>query len=122
MIVGTGGPLVFCPNGMTLHRALRLGTMACLWFTLSACSEAAVSPHLVPCNDDSACVALDDGDRCNGTFECTAGSCRYTATQIACGASKDSACLAAQCVPSTGECALKPRKNGVPCDDGLLCT
>lgn len=82
---------------------------------------------LVACTQDSDCLTLDDGDRCNGVWHCAgptdARRCEpKPASGITCAGDKDTPCAASACVPKTGACVLKARPDGTDCDDGDGCT
>jgi hypothetical protein len=85
----------------------------------------AVSAAAGTCSADADCAGLDDGDACNGTLRCdpALGVCRVDPVSVVvCDASADTACAAAVCEAATGACALKPRNEGLACDDGEPCT
>jgi hypothetical protein len=81
------------------------------------------------CEKDGDCVALEDGNLCNGTLFCNTGKVPFLCqvepgTEVTCPEPEgpDAPCLAASCDPSTGSCSFLPANGGKPCDDGDLCT
>ncbi len=80
------------------------------------------------CQTDEDCAAAEDGDLCNGTLYCDISTPQHTcavnvATIIVCDKSSDQLCVANQCEPKTGLCALGPVPDGVGCDiDGSTCS
>ncbi len=81
-------------------------------------------PGCDACGVDADCAPLDDGDLCNGRWVCQGGQCVQDTTKVTCGAppSPVGSCEVFACVPSTGECAVVARPNGVACNDGDPCT
>lgn len=75
------------------------------------------------CRGDPDCALLDDGDLCNGTWACVDGACRFDPdTVVVCDPSDDTDCTANTCAADTGACAVRPRADRTPCDDGEACT
>ncbi|MCC7108985.1 MAG: hypothetical protein IT382_06845 [Deltaproteobacteria bacterium] len=77
------------------------------------------------CQQNSDCVALEDGDLCNGTLYCqlNTGECLLNPTTvISCQSVNDTTCAQNLCQPGTGQCAMTPAPNGTSCDDGNTCT
>ncbi|MCB9739172.1 MAG: hypothetical protein H6747_07885 [Deltaproteobacteria bacterium] len=77
------------------------------------------------CSKDADCK--DDGNVCNGTLYCDKSGatpvCKVNpATVVQCSSGKDTDCLANTCDPLTGICALTPRPDDTPCEDGVVCT
>ncbi len=62
----------------------------------------------------------DDGDPCTAPPACANGACQ-AALPVDCPTANDTWCLANSCDPSTGVCALAPRHEGAPCEDGDPC-
>ncbi|MBI5609261.1 MAG: hypothetical protein HY902_10330, partial [Deltaproteobacteria bacterium] len=83
-------------------------------------------PNTCPCSKDADCLPFDDGNACNGTLYCdkVAQKCLVNPnTLVVCNSANDSFCLANQCQPSTGQCSMTPRNQGVACDaDSNPCT
>ncbi len=74
------------------------------------------------CASDSECTKFEDGDLCNGVFQCIGKLCLVgPATTVICDPSKES-CTENLCVKTTGKCAVTPKKDGLVCDDGSKCT
>ena len=81
------------------------------------------------CAADIDCLALDDGDRCNGLWHCDVGAnppvcAPKPKSNITCpgDADSDSLCAVSLCDPGTGACTLAARPDGTACDDGDSCT
>ena len=82
------------------------------------------------CLVDADCVALEDGDLCNGTLFCDDATLPYQCavdpeTVVSCPEppeGPDAICLQAVCDSDNGECGLDPDHEGAACDDGDLCT
>jgi hypothetical protein len=81
-------------------------------------------------HDAAACGCQSDLD-CPAPDLCSPpGQCDLTASPHVClpGAGPGvvcpnaGACLAATCVPASGQCVTKPKPNDTSCDDGSLCT
>ncbi len=72
------------------------------------------------CTSDAECTKQDDGDLCNGTLSCQAGTCQPTPA-IVCSDDGNS-CTNAQCQATTGVCVTIVVVNGNACDDGDACT
>ena len=95
------------------------------------CTNSECSGYQVDCqcqsNDD--CLALEDGDLCNGTLFCDDEALPYQCAVVAesvvtCPIPEglDSPCLAASCNPADGQCSQVPAHEGLACDDGNACT
>lgn len=78
-----------------------------------------------PCGDDGDCLQYDDGDLCNGYYQCVntgpSSACVAVEAGIICPAPADP-CLMAVCDPSDGQCKLVAGADGVDCVDEDLCT
>ncbi|MFZ9886092.1 MAG: hypothetical protein ACO3JL_01215, partial [Myxococcota bacterium] len=75
------------------------------------------------CATDTDCLALEDGDLCNGILYCdiATGTCELNpATVVSCPSVDNSACVENVCDKTTGVCALKDKIGA--CDDGDACT
>lgn len=89
-----------------------------------ACNTASCDPNtaacvLTPVMPGEPC---DDGDACTTVDTCLEGQC-VGAAPVDCAA-LDSFCGVGVCDPQTGTCALagKDGMEGMPCDDGFVCT
>ncbi len=82
------------------------------------------------CQDDSDCVALEDGDLCNGTLFCDQTQLPYQCqidldSLVECPnptPGPNAPCLVAACDGQTGDCGLLPANDGLGCSDGDSCT
>lgn len=85
-----------------------------------AAADAAAAdggPPAPECERADDCAPFEDGDRCNGTFDCVAGHCEFDpGSVVVCEPAPP--CFVAHCDGDTGECSLAP----VVCDDGYDCT
>ncbi|PKN55529.1 MAG: hypothetical protein CVU56_20835 [Deltaproteobacteria bacterium HGW-Deltaproteobacteria-14] len=104
----------------------------------SACQAGTcTATELVDCDDENACTAdlcdaetgcyqdnaedgtsCDDANACSDASECQGGTC-FGTNFISCSDGND--CTTDFCDPAVG-CAAEPVENGMPCDDGDLCT
>ncbi len=80
-----------------------------------------------PADGGKACAAKEDGNLCNGTLTCVAGSGLFTCkvdpkTVVSCSAAGDTACATNTCTPKTGACSLVAKPDNTACDDGDPCT
>ena len=74
------------------------------------------------CVVDGDCAAFEDGDLCNGTLACIAGTCQVDqTTPVVCPAAVAGGCTGMACLPQTGECA-PVLLSDVPCSDGNPCS
>jgi len=103
--------------------------LAALCLALGGCGAdsgqgvAAADKVVAPCASDVDCAALDDGNLCNGSLACTDGTCRFDpATAVVCPTGGDTDCAASTCDPADGACAIRPRREGLVCDNGDPCT
>jgi hypothetical protein len=89
--------------------------------------------NVCACQGDADCIGKDDGNLCDGTLFCDkkAGKCVPNPASVpSCPSANDDACAANQCVHTFGlagevtgtTCAMVPRPDGLPCDDGKDCT
>ena len=77
--------------------------------------------NICACASDVDCAAFEDGDLCNGTLVCVDDGCVLDPeTVVECPAS--SMCVEIACDPGIGECVETALNDGLPCDDGDLCT
>ena len=77
------------------------------------------------CEIDKDCIAIDDGNPCNGTLICNqvSNTCKVDPSSvIVCESTSDTDCKQAQCDPALGICVAKPLPDGTACDDGVDCT
>jgi len=92
------------------------------------------------CDDDNPCTAdrcdsetgacveealadgtdCDEGDRCDGVWECGDGVCVEAVAPVRCP-EPTAPCLAVRCVGETGACVEEPADEGLVCDDGDPC-
>jgi hypothetical protein len=86
--------------------------------------ECVGAPIDCACFEDSDCLALEDGDLCNGTLICDTSALPYqcvvdevTVVECAEPTGDDAACLAASCAPATGLCENLSANEGLLCDD-----
>ncbi len=79
------------------------------------------------CQLDADCASQEDGNLCNGTLYCDTATVPYKCkpklnSAVVCDTQADTACVKANCVPSTGLCQPTPVPDGGLCDDGSPCT
>ena len=77
------------------------------------------------CEIDKDCIALDDGNPCNGTMICNQVSNKCLidpSSVVACDPALDTDCVQNQCNPVNGACELSALPKGTECDDGNSCT
>lgn len=81
------------------------------------------------CQSDEDCVALDDGDVCNGVLFCDDSGLPFQCavmpgTVVECPAPEgvDKPCLKSVCDAETGQCGFEASNQGFACDDGDACT
>ena len=72
------------------------------------------------CETDPDCAGCDDGDLCNGSWQCVDGVCLESGAAVICNPADDVGCLQNLCVPATGTCELEA--NVAECDDDDSCT
>ncbi len=82
---------------------------------------------LCECRSDSDCVALDNGDKCDGILRCNLLLAPYTCyfdatTVVSCSTAADTECRKNLCTPATGLCGMKDLADGTTCNDGNACT
>lgn len=94
--------------------------------TIDQCTSGAcaVVQQVCACTDNADCAAFDDGESCNGALYCHKGTPLWTcqtnpATVGLCAA--QGPCLKGQC-DAKDQCVQVPLADGLPCDDGDLCT
>jgi hypothetical protein len=69
-----------------------------------------------PCNTNSDCKPLEDGDLCNGTLVCLDSKCVTDPnTMVVCTNLNLSPCQEALCIPADGSCSIKDKQAGAPC-------
>ncbi|MGB0588113.1 MAG: hypothetical protein ACPGU1_00400 [Myxococcota bacterium] len=90
------------------------------------CGGTSVTDLCGGCTDFSDCEIFDDGDACNGTWSCDAGTCVFDETSvILCepeGVEGDPACYVGVCDPENPGCTIETLPSSTGCDDGDLCT
>ncbi len=79
------------------------------------------------CATDLDCLALDDGNLCNGIWTCqsagaTEACAPKAASAVTCSKESDTTCAISTCDPGTGACNLQSLPDGSQCDDGEPCT
>ncbi|MCB9737877.1 MAG: hypothetical protein H6747_01340 [Deltaproteobacteria bacterium] len=81
------------------------------------------------CATDADCKAQEDGNACTGTLYCdksnpdAGAACKVNpATVVICPKNNDTHCSKNTCNPATGTCSPVAQSNGLPCEDGELCT
>jgi hypothetical protein len=87
------------------------------------CSGGAcvAGPSTCNCVVTSDCGKFEDGNLCNGTLSCLAGTCTVDVkTVVTCGAS-GSSCSMLACDPKSGQCLASPVQDGQPCGGADLC-
>ncbi len=89
---------------------------------LGGACVAGANANVCSCKTSPDCAAKEDGDLCNGTLYCDAGTCKVNpATVVSCP--PGSACIASTCEASSGTCQKSAKKDGLACDaDGSPCT
>jgi len=95
------------------------------------CQEGKCKGVTVPCDcqSDEDCMALEDGDVCNGTLQCDKSVFPYQCavepgSVVACElpAGADPYCNQPSCDPKTGKCGVVPDHEGLACSDSNACT
>ena len=91
-----------------------------------ACAGEAVA---CDCQSDGDCLALEDGDLCNGTLVCDTSALPYlcrveVGTEVDCPppSGVNAPCLVSLCDALTGTCNLVPANDGALCSDADACT
>ncbi len=79
------------------------------------------------CQQDSDCVAFEDGNACNGTLICQDHACAIDLSTVVTCTQSDNPCVTVQCQALTGICSEVPLLKDVTqtapaCDDGDACT
>ncbi|MCB9786498.1 MAG: hypothetical protein H6744_07365 [Deltaproteobacteria bacterium] len=87
-----------------------------------ACVPGTPGCPTADCTTDADCIALDDGDLCNGRFVCDAGACVADPTPVECPVDNSVQCYENACDPASGLCAKRPRPDGSLCTDLDGCT
>ncbi|HEY8377882.1 MAG TPA: hypothetical protein VIK91_15405, partial [Nannocystis sp.] len=87
-----------------------------------ACNTGVCNPddgtcHAAPVNEGGPC---EDDDLCSATSICQAGAC--VADQPVDCSDLDDFCGVGVCDPQDGQCKTMPQNEGMPCDDGNICT
>ena len=79
------------------------------------------------CATDADCLALDDGDLCNGVSKCklqgdgTTG-CLFAADTVVTCTDDGNACTDDGCAAKQGKCVVVPLAKGATCTDNNVCT
>ena len=75
------------------------------------------------CEVDQDCLALDDGDVCNGGWTCDAGQCvEDLSTAVDCSGQEAPVCQVIACNAQNGACEPVDDVDGTTCDDENPCT
>ena len=97
--------------------------------TDSACDgggDCAVTDTTCQCLTGSDCMALEDGNVCNGTLYCDQSaepwSCKVNQGSVVTCAASEVPCRTTACAPKTGACVETVDPDLVPCSDGEDCT
>lgn len=78
---------------------------------------------VVGCGEAADCAPGEDGNACNGTLHCPAGSCAVDpGTVVVCDPTGYLPCEQPVCQPASGDCVPENRPDTTPCDDGNACT
>jgi cysteine-rich repeat protein len=95
------------------------------------CSQGKCSGFAVACDCKTStdCLALEDGDACNGKLVCDTKQLPHKCvvdikTVVECPVPKGvgAECLGASCDPLSGKCSFVPAGEGKACSDGDACT
>ena len=93
------------------------------------CQEGECRPgaNQCACEEDADCAVYEDDDKCNGTLFCDTTlpdpACEIDPqTVVTCDTAGDTVCRKNTCLPQTGTCDPMAVADGVPCDDGNICT
>ncbi len=98
------------------------------WCTsLDICKGGSCQPATskCPCKADVDCLAMDDGDACNGTLYCDkpTGTCLVNPATVKTCAGDAGPSKTMACDPKSGACSAKAQTDGADCDsDGFVCT
>ncbi|NOZ00285.1 MAG: hypothetical protein GXP54_00150 [Deltaproteobacteria bacterium] len=89
------------------------------------CVPGAVSQ--CDCHNDADCIAMDDGNKCNGTLVCDRQHFPYKcktdpSSPVECDKGNDTFCRQNTCVAATGGCEMSPAHEGETCEDNDACT
>jgi cysteine-rich repeat protein len=96
-----------------------------------ACVQGSCVGYVVDCDctEDADCLALDDGNPCNGTLVCNTSKLPFLCTVdpetvVVCPQDEgpEGVCTKNVCDPQTGKCMQAPDHEGFFCDDGDQCT
>lgn len=93
------------------------------------CSSGACIPgdNICPCQQDTDCLAFEDGNACNGTLRCNTLEVPFVCevdpdTPVVCDPSNNTPCQVNTCDPGSGLCSLQNLPEGTACNDGSACT
>jgi hypothetical protein len=122
--------LVVAENAVKAHLAHgdRRGACDSTACDLERCPAPTNPSREAFCNDAGACderdkadgAACDSGDRCTINDTCSAGVCQKGPRRIC--QSPAEQCKEARCNSQTGECEIRNKDAGTPCNDGNPCT
>ena len=99
---------------------------ACTSATFCTAEGTCVGEDLCQCRRERDCLAVEDGDLCNGTLFCDLSQIPYlcrvrTGTIVQCPPSLNP-CQRNRCRPETGNCLPEPLSDDTPCDDRNKCS
>jgi hypothetical protein len=100
------------------------GDAACNQFDYCSAGECQAGLG-TPCECEASedCLALDDGNICNGGWICNAGTCEIDPESVVdCSGQVAPQCGAIACNPNNGACEVIDGENGTVCDDENVCT
>jgi len=113
-----------CDDGLRCTDGDRCVAGVCLGVPV-ACRDA-VDCTIDACDEQQGCVAIPDAGRCNATDVCTVGRCDAAAGCQISAAVDGSPCGDFSCAEMhiclAGLCRNAPAPDGMPCDDGDMCT
>ena len=100
----------------------------CTFGDRCSAGKCVAGKNLCACQKDAECAVYDDGDACNGVFECDKTNppwaCRPKANSAVVCPKPGSVCARTECRTSDGLCVVLPvaALQAKPCDDGDACT
>lgn len=74
------------------------------------------------CQNNSDCLAKDDGDPCTGVLICQDAQCVLDPASVPVCPAADGPCFSVGCQAGTGDCVATPVAAGTLCSDGNACT
>jgi hypothetical protein len=112
-----------CTEGDTCNAAGEcVGTAKTCTASTDPCKVNVCDPATGNCVSENAedGIPCEDGDLCTLNDTCQGGTCKAGSPK-SCPASTDP-CKVNVCVPATGNCVSENAEDGIPCEDGDLCT